>query len=160
MLSTDERREIEEEIARYPRRQSGTIEAMRVVQRHRGWVSDEAIADLAELLGLSFEELDGISTFYNLIYREPVGRHPVLVCDSISCWVTGYPRLRAALRDRLGCDLGGTTGDGRFTFLPSVCLGDCDHAPVLMVDEDLHHDLEVDTDHLDERVAAILAGYE
>ena len=62
-------------------------------------------------------------------------------CNSISCWVMGYGDLRAHLHQRLGIHLGGTTGDKRFTLLPIVCLGTCDHAPALMIDNDLHRDL-------------------
>ncbi len=142
MLSPEETREIDREIAIVPNRSSASIEALKTVQRHRGWVTDEALADVAEYLGMSREELDGVATFYNLIYRRPVGRHVVLVCDSVSCWILGYDRIRAGLERRLGIELGGTTRDGRFTLLPMCCLGACDHAPVLMVDEDTHRDVD------------------
>ncbi len=157
MLSPEERQEIEAEAAHYPDRRAVCIEAMKVVQQHRGWVSDEALRDVGELLDMTVEELDGVASFYNLVYRRPVGRHVVLVCDSVSCWIMGYPRLRDHLRSRLGVDLGGTTADGRFTLLPIVCLGACDHAPVMMVDEDLHHDL--DPAEQAARVDAVLERY-
>lgn len=142
MLSAEERSEIEAEAAHYPTRRALCIEAMKVVQRHRGWVGDEALRDLGELLELTPEELDGVATFYNLVYRRPVGRHVILVCDSVSCWIMGYPRLREHLGRRLGVPMGATTPDGRFTLLPVVCLGACDHAPAMMVDDDLHLDLD------------------
>jgi len=141
MLSSEERREIEGEMPRYEQRRAACIEAMKIVQRHRGWVSDEAVRDVAELLQMTPDELDGVATFYNLIFRKPVGRHVILVCDSVSCWIMGYERLRRALSTRLGVELGQTTSDGRFTLLPIVCLGTCDHAPALMIDNDLHRDL-------------------
>ena len=65
----------------------------------------------------------------------------VMLCNSVSCWILGYERLRQRLSQHLGIQLGDTTADGRFTLLPIVCLGACDHAPVLMVDGDLHRDL-------------------
>ena len=145
MLSSEERREIEAEFAHYPDKRALTIDAMKVVQKHRGWVSDEALKDIAELLEVSVDELDSVATFYNLIYRKPVGRHVILVCDSISCWMMGYDRLRDHLTNRLGIKMGETTADGRFTLLPIVCLGTCDHAPAMMVDEDLHRDLDTET---------------
>jgi len=141
MLSPEERKEIEAELAHYPRKAAVSIDAMRIVQKHRGWVSDENIRDIAEFLDVSPDELDGVATFYNLIYRKPVGRHVILVCNSVSCWILGYERLRQRLSQHLGIQLGDTTADGRFTLLPIVCLGACDHAPVLMVDGDLHRDL-------------------
>jgi NADH-quinone oxidoreductase subunit E len=148
MLTPEERQEIEAEFARYPNKQAVSIDAMKIIQRHRGWVSDESLRDLGEVLDMTPDELDGIATFYNLVFRKPVGRHVVLICDSVSCWIMGYKKLCHAFTSRLGVDLGGTTADGRFTLLPIVCLGTCDHAPAMMVDNDLHHDL--DPDKLDE----------
>ncbi|HKT10249.1 MAG TPA: NADH-quinone oxidoreductase subunit NuoE [Terriglobia bacterium] len=145
MLSSEERREIEAEFAHYPDKRALTIDAMKIVQKHRGWVSDDALRDISELLGVPVSELDSVATFYNLIYRKPVGRHVILVCDSISCWMMGYDRLRDHLTGRLGIKMGETTADGRFTLLPIVCLGTCDHAPAMMVDEDLHRDLDTET---------------
>ncbi len=142
MLSEEEKREIDAEIPNYAQKESVCIDALRIVQRHRGgWVSDEALHDLAGYLGMTAEDLDGVATFYNLIFREPVGRHMVMVCNSVSCWVMGYEKVRARLKEVLGVDYGGTTPDGRFTFLPNVCLGICDHAPAMMVDEDTYTDL-------------------
>jgi NADH-quinone oxidoreductase subunit E len=144
-LSAEEKREIEAEFARYPTKRAVCIDAMKIVQRHRGWVSDESLQDIAQLLEMSLDELDGVATFYNLLFRKPVGRHVVLLCDSVSCWIMGYDRLRERLCSKLGVGLGDTTADGRFTLLPIVCLGTCDHAPAMMVDEDLHRDLDPDT---------------
>jgi NADH-quinone oxidoreductase subunit E len=144
MLTPEELHEIEEEFPRYPRRDAVCIDAMKIVQKHRGWVSDESIRDIAQLLGMSPAELDGIATFYNLIFRKPVGRHVIMVCDSVSCWIMGYDRMREHLTKRLGVGLGQTTTDDRFTLLPIVCLGCCDRAPAMMVDNDLHANLNPD----------------
>jgi NADH-quinone oxidoreductase subunit E len=142
MLSDEERREIEAELPRYEQKRALCIEAMRIVQRHRGWVSDESIQDIAQFLELTPDELDSVATFYNLIYRKPVGRHVIMLCDSVSCWIMGYERVREQLKARLGIDFGETTPDDRFTFLPIVCLGTCDHAPAMMVHDDLYGDLD------------------
>jgi NADH-quinone oxidoreductase subunit E len=145
MLSPEERQEIEAELPHYPNKQAVCIDAMKIVQRHRGWVSDESIRDIADFLGISADDLDGVATFYNLIYRKPVGRHVILLCNSVSCWIMGYERLRERLCQRLQIQLGETTADGRFTLLPIVCLGTCDHAPALMIDNHLHRDLSPDS---------------
>ncbi len=144
MLTDEEKAEIQEEIPRYENKQAICIDAMKIVQRHRGWVSDEAIKDIAEFLDITPDELDGVATFYNLIFRQPVGKHIILLCNSISCWIMGYERVREQLKNRLGVDFGGTSPDNEFTFLPIVCLGTCDHAPAMMVDNDLHRDLAPD----------------
>jgi NADH-quinone oxidoreductase subunit E len=142
MLTADEINEIESEAAHYPRRDAVCIDALKIVQRHRGWISDEGVCDIAVHLGMSATDVDSIATFYNLIFRRPVGRHVILVCDSVSCWIMGADRTRQHLQERLGIGLGETTSDNRFTLLPIVCLGCCDHAPAMMVDRDLHSDLD------------------
>jgi NADH-quinone oxidoreductase subunit E len=151
VLTPEERREIEEGLAQYLDRRSGTIEALQVVQRHRGWVSDEGVKDVAEALGVSPEDVDGVATFYNLIFRQPVGRHVILLCDSVSCWVTGQDRIREELKAKLGIGMGETTEDGRFTLLPIACLGACDRAPAMMVDDELFGPLDAAT--VDEALA-------
>jgi NADH-quinone oxidoreductase subunit E len=153
-LSPEEIAEIEHEVALVPRKDGAAIDAMLIVQRHRGWVSDESIRAIAALLEMSAEELDGIATFYNLIFRQPVGEKVILLCDSVSCWLRGCDGVKAAISDRLGVDYGETTADGRFTLLPVPCLGACDRAPVMMVGDDLHT-------HLDEAdLTAVLDGRE
>jgi NADH-quinone oxidoreductase subunit E len=141
MLTAEEIQEIETEAAHYPKREAVCIDALRIVQRHRGWVSDENVHEIAVYLGMSATDVDSVATFYNLIFRKPVGRHVVMICDSVSCWIMGYDRVRTHLHERLGIDYGQTTSDNRFTMLPIVCLGCCDHAPAMMVDRDLHSDL-------------------
>ena len=136
-LSPEETAEIAAEIAHVPEPASAMIEALRIVQRHRGWVSDQSVAAIARMLGTSTAEVDSVATFYNLIFRKPVGRHVVMYCDSVSCYVMGCDQLRVALQEKLGLEPGETTSDGRFTLLPIVCLGACDHAPAMMIDEDL-----------------------
>ena len=141
MLTPDEIREITDQFPRYPTKRAVAPDALRMVQRRHGWVSDDALAEVADLLYMTPVELDSIATFYNLIYRKPVGRHVVLICDSVSCWIMVQENLLAHLKTRLGVDLGQTSADGRFTLLPVCCLGACDHAPVMLIDEDLHLDL-------------------
>ena len=144
MLTAAEIQEIEHEIQLVPRRNAAGIEALKVVQHHRGWVSDETLKDTAAYLGMSAEELDSVATFYNLIFRQPVGRHVILLCDSISCWVMGYENIRDHLMQKLQIKYGETTPDGRFTLLPNVCLGTCDRAPALMIDDHLYQNVTIE----------------
>ncbi len=154
MLSEQEKEEIRAELRNYDQRRGASTEALKIVQRHRGWISEEAIHEVADFLDMTVHELDSIATVYNLIYRQPVGRHVILLCDSVSCWIMGYNPLLEHLRERLGIGLGETTEDGRFTLLPMACLGACDRAPVMMVDEDLHDFLTP------EKIDQVLAQYE
>lgn len=153
MLTPDEQREIAEVLEHAERPRAAASDALKVVQRRHGWVSDEALQDVAEALGMAPCDLDGLATFYSGIYRRPVGRHVILICDSVSCWIMGYHRLRAHLTTRLAIELGQTTADGRFTLLPAACLGLCEQAPAMMVDADVHGHLTP------EKVDAILSQY-
>jgi NADH-quinone oxidoreductase subunit E len=141
MLSDLERQEIKAELQHYEQKRAACITALKIVQRHRGWVSDENIHDIAGLLEMTPDELDSVATFYNLIFRKAVGRHVILLCDSVSCWIMGYMRLREHLQAKLGIGFGETSRDGQFTLLPIPCLGTCDHAPALMVGDELFRDL-------------------
>ena len=137
MLSEEERLEIEKELENVPTRQAVAVDALKIVQKRRGYVSDEALQDLAQALDMTPAELDNVATFYNLIFRRPVGKHVILVCDSISCFLTGQERVLDYLQRKLGIQPGQTTGDGLFTLLPTVCLGHCEQAPVMMLDGEI-----------------------
>lgn len=142
-LSEQEVEAINHEVALVPYKKAAVIEALKIVQRHRGWISDESVEAIAHQLEMSPAEVDSVATFYNLIFRKPVGRHVILLCDSISCYVMGYKKIQEALQQKLGIRFGETTSDKRYTLLPNCCLGCCDHAPALMIDEDLYQDLDI-----------------
>ncbi len=142
MLSLEEKEEIDRELKQYPDKSSGCIDALKVIQHHRGWISDEGINDIAGYLEMSPDQIDGVATFYNLIFRKPVGKHVILLCDSVSCWIKGCDNLKDALKSKLNIDFGETTRDNLFTLLPNQCLGVCDHAPCLMIDNELYRDVK------------------
>ena len=144
VLTAGERRLIEEAAGMYPTARAAAVDALKIVQEARGWVSDDALHAVSEVLGIPPADLDNLATFYNLIFRRPVGDHVILLCDSVSCWVMGYEAIRAKLGELYGIDFGQTSADGRFTLLPIPCLGACDGAPALMIDEDLHTNVDPD----------------
>lgn len=153
MLSDDEIKSIDHEVSKLPHKRAAVIEALKIVQQHRGWISDESVEDIAGCLEMSAAEVDSVATYYNLIFRKPVGRHVILLCDSISCFVLGYRNIYDALQQKLKIKFGETTADQRFTLLPNACLGCCDHAPALMINNDLYRDLEI------EKLDDLLAKY-
>jgi len=154
MLSAEEKTEIDHEIAKTEYRHGASIDALMVVQKYRGYVSDDALKAIAAYLDMSPAELDSVATFYNLIYRRPVGKNVIRICDSVSCHIMGYDAIRQKISDELQIDLGQTTSDGLFTLLPAQCLGTCDRAPALMIGDDLHRDLDT------KRVVEILKQYQ
>ncbi len=141
-LLPEEIAEIEHERTLYPDTRAVGLEALKIVQKHRGWVSDDSLHAVAEYLRLPVAELEGVATFFNLIYRQPVGRHVILFCKSVSCWIMGCDRIKDKITEHLGVDYGETTPDGEFTLIPVPCLGDCDRAPVMMVGPDQHRNLD------------------
>jgi len=144
VLTEAEITEIDHEISHAPYRSAVAIDALKIVQKHHGWVSDESLSGLADYLDMSNAELDGIATFYSLIYRKPVGDKVISLCDSVTCWIKGYKQLEEHISQQLGIRLGETTSDNRYTFLPAPCLGACDRAPVMMVGDETHLDLSED----------------
>ena len=154
MLNEQEIKEIEAVAGHYPMKRAAGIDALKIVQKHRGWISDEILSQVADVLDMSATDLDAVATFYNFIFRRPVGRHVILVCDSVSCWIMGYDTIADHLQHCLGIGFGETTNDGRFTLLPNVCLGACDRAPVMMIDDQLYGDLDA------EKIDKILASYD
>jgi NADH-quinone oxidoreductase subunit E len=137
-LHIDDRTAIEDEMRHYEDPRAASIGALKVVQKRHGWVPDAAIPAIGRLLGIPASDVEGVATFYNLIFRRPVGRHVIKVCDSVACLLTGYEEVREEICKELGVGLGETTTDGRFTLLPICCLGACDRGPVLMIDDDTH----------------------
>lgn len=153
MLTDDMKKGIEEECGRCGNRQGACVEAIQRAQTYWGWISDEHLESIARFLGMTPAELDGVASFYNHIYRRPVGKHIIMVCDSVSCWVMGYEKLLEHMTARLGISLGGTTADGLFTMIPIQCLGACDQAPAMMIDEKLYTELTP------EKFDSIIQGY-
>ena len=143
-LTETEIQAIDHEVNLVPHKKAAVIEALKIVQQNRGWISDDSVNAIAEHLEMSAAEVDSVATFYNLIFRKPVGRHVILLCDSISCYVMGYKKLYDVLQQQLNIKFGGTTADKKFTLLPNACLGCCDHAPALMIDEDLYRDIKIE----------------
>jgi NADH-quinone oxidoreductase subunit E len=140
-LSLAETEEINAEIGHYPDKAAASIEALKIVQKHRRWISDQCLIAIAELLDTSPAQLESVATFYNLIYRQPVGKTVIHYCDSVTCWMLGSGQVQERLCRHLNVGLGEISVDGEYTILPIVCLGACDHAPVAMVGDQLRLDL-------------------
>jgi len=154
MLTGELRAEVLALADQAPTRRAACIDALKAVQARCRFVDDEALAETAALLEMPAAELDEVATFYNLIFRRPVGETVLLICNSITCWMLGAEEISAHVCSRLGIQPGGTSADGRFTLLPIVCLGHCDHAPAMLAGERLYGDVTV------ERLDALLEKQE
>ncbi|MDG9926878.1 MULTISPECIES: NADH-quinone oxidoreductase subunit NuoE [unclassified Pseudomonas] len=152
-LSQAEHDAIEHEMHHYEDPRAASIEALKIVQKQRGWVPDGAIYAIADILGIPASDVEGVATFYSQIFRVPVGRHIIRVCDSMTCFVGGHENVLGSIKDQLGIVPGQTTADGRFTLLPVCCLGNCDKAPAVMIDDDTFGGVSADN------VAKLLEPY-
>jgi NADH-quinone oxidoreductase subunit E len=126
-----ERLRVEIQEAETPREKA--VDVMGELQKVYGWITDEAMCEASELLGMTLTELEELATFYNFLYREPVGKYVIHICDSVVCWMDGYNVLLDRLKYRLGIELGETTSDGLFTLLPVCCIGYCDRSPAMLI---------------------------
>lgn len=115
----------------YPRER--IIDILREIQLEHGWVPDEGIELAANIVGISPLQIEEVATFYDKIFRRPVGKRVIHVCDSICCWTRGSEELMKKVQEVLGINAGETTADGVFTLLPTCCLGACGSTPAMMI---------------------------
>ena len=105
-LSAEEIAEIEHEMTLYPDKKAVGLEALKIVQKYQGWVSDESLLGIAKYLNIPVADLEGVATFFNLVYREPVGKNVILFCDSVSCWIMGCEGIKGHIKQQLDIDYG------------------------------------------------------
>lgn len=142
VLSETERSAIEHEMHHYEDPRAASIEALKIVQKARGWVPDGACDAIGAILGIPASDVEGVATFYSQIFRVPVGRHIIRVCDSMTCYIGGHESVLDSIKNEIGIEPGQTTADNRFTLIPVCCLGNCDKAPALMIDDDTFGDVQ------------------
>jgi NADH-quinone oxidoreductase subunit E len=121
------------QIARVEHPRELAVDTMVALQEYYGYLGDEALQEGADLLGMTTLELEELATFYDFIFREPVGKYVIMVCDGVVCWMNGYQSVLDYLCSRLGIQIGETTEDGLFTILPVACIGYCDLSPAMLI---------------------------
>jgi len=133
MIPTELKTELKAKIDEAEHSWEMAIDVMMALQNHYGYLSDEALEEGARLLDMTPLELEELATFYEFIFREPVGKYVIHVCDGIVCWMNGHQRVIDYLSAKLGIRPGATTSDGLFTLLPVCCIGYCDRSPAMLV---------------------------
>jgi NADH-quinone oxidoreductase subunit E len=151
-LSAGSAKRVEELVRRYPKKEAALLPVLHIVQREKGFISPEAEEWTAATLGIPPLLVREVLSFYTLFRRKPAGKYIIQVCRNISCFLAGSEDIVRHLEMRLGVKPGETTADGKYTLLTVECLGNCDHAPCLMVNDDDHGPVGRDT------VDAILKG--
>jgi len=133
----DRKGRLDEILKRYPTRRAALLPALWIVQETHGWISDEAMSETAEVLGLTPAYVKGVVTFYTMYHQHPVGRHFIQVCTTTPCSLCGAEDVVAAMLEHTGCgELGATSPDGRFTVIEVECLGACGFATPVLIGED------------------------
>jgi NADH-quinone oxidoreductase subunit E len=138
MLPKNLKEELQDKIAAVDHPRELVVDVLFALQRHYGYVTDKAVEEAAQLLGMTPVEVDEVATFYTFVYRRPVGRYVIHVCDSVICWLEGGQTLQEYLSQKLSIAPGQTTADGLFTLLPVCCIGYCDRAPAMLVNKKVY----------------------
>ena len=155
MLPKELRESLKDHIANIDHPRELAVDVMFTLQDHYGYLSDEAIEEAAELLEMTPLEVDEIATFYTFVYREPVGKYVIHICDSVICWMDGYESVKDYLCTKLAIDVGETTADGLFTLLPVCCIGYCDMSPAMLINRKVYGNLNpVKIDNILEKLKA------
>jgi NADH-quinone oxidoreductase subunit E len=136
--------EIQEVRGKYPESRSAVMPALRIAQERYGWLSPEALREVADALDLTPAYCKGIASFYDMYHLEPIGRHTVEVCTNLACALVGAQRVVEAFERELGVAPGETTEDGAVTFRTIECAGGCGYAPVVVVDGRYHEPVSPD----------------
>jgi len=134
--------EIQGFAAQYPDSRSAVMPALRAAQERYGWLSPEALREVADALELTPAYCKAIATFYDMYHLEPVGTHVVEVCTNLACALVGAQRVVDAFENELGISAGETTEDGVITFRTIECAGGCGYAPVVVVDSRYHEPVQ------------------
>ncbi|GAB4534667.1 MAG: NADH-quinone oxidoreductase subunit NuoE [Thermodesulfovibrionia bacterium] len=153
MLSETAIRELNEIRKRYPDRKGALLPALHIAQREFGWLSDDAMSAVADILNLTEAEVKGTASFYSMFRFKPMGRNIIQLCTNVSCMILGAERLVDFLKNRYGIEPNKTTDDGRFTLVIMECIGACGTAPAMLVNSDLYDNLT------EERMVEILERY-
>ena len=141
-LSSSAGAQIETLRSRYPTTRALLLPALHIVQKESGgWLPESAIEAVADYLELPASEVMGVVTFYDMYHERPVGRHRIRVCTNLSCMLRGSEEIMGTLHAELGVDEGVVTADGRCSFVHFECLGSCDTAPMMMIDDEYHENL-------------------
>jgi len=163
--TAENRARFEEIVKRYPpeRRRSAVLPALYLAQHQQGYITANAIRHVAEMLGITRADVEDVVSYYTMFYTKPVGRFVINVCRTLSCAINGAERVTEEICAKLHVRPGETDASGTFTVLEVECLGACDRAPVVMVNDAWHENLQPDAaakliDDLRARGEAALSG--
>ncbi|MBP1690661.1 MAG: NADH-quinone oxidoreductase, subunit [Bacteroidetes bacterium] len=144
-LSDESLRRIEDLKKRYPHPQAVVLEALWMWQGEHGWISEDGMRYIAQLLGIPDHHVFGVVSFYTMFNRKPVGKHKIEVCTNVSCMLRNSERILRHIEERLNIKAGETTPDQRFTLVEAECLGSCGTAPVMQIGDQYYQNLDLES---------------
>ena len=144
MLSETACQQIQKLISQYPQKRSALIPSLHLVQKELGYISQDAMAEIARIFQLSPNEVHEVVSFYTMFYKKPMGKYVIQVCTNISCQLCHAEEIVAHLRKRLGISFGETSADRKYSLLEVERLGSCGTSPVIQINEDYYEDLTVE----------------
>ncbi|HEY3305189.1 MAG TPA: NADH-quinone oxidoreductase subunit NuoE [Candidatus Binatia bacterium] len=128
-------------VGRYPKKEAAMLPVLYLAQEEFGYLGPEAIEYVAAIMDVPVARVYGVVTFYTMLNMKPIGRHHTQVCRTLPCALAGAERITAAIKAKLGIELGETTADGRFTLSEVECLASCGTAPMMQVNDDYYENL-------------------
>ncbi len=143
-LTPERERQVDEILTRYPERRASLLPVLWLCQRQNGWISPEVVDYVSNRLDLSTATVRGVVTFYTMFFEEPVGENVVWVCRTLSCDLRGGKAIQDHLENKLGCTVGHTSSDGKFTLLKAECLAACGQAPMVQINDHYYENLDVE----------------
>lgn len=151
-FSEDNLKRIEAETKKYPSKQAAVMATLYIAQGQNGWISNEVIREIANVLEMTPEEVLGIVTFYTMYHQKPMGKYHIQVCTNVSCMLRGSYEIFNLVKEKLGIDNMEVTPDMKFSLEEVECMGSCGTAPMIALNEDYYENLST------KKVEEIIAG--
>ncbi|BGI51352.1 MAG: NADH-quinone oxidoreductase subunit NuoE [Buchnera aphidicola (Ceratovacuna japonica)] len=143
MLNKVEKKFVIEELKKYKNPEASVVESLKFVQKRLRWISLDVMNEISRIISVPVSKIESIATFYNHIFRKPVGKNIVKYCDGVVCYINGYKKIKNVISKHLKIKPGQTTKDNKFTLIPICCLGNCNNSPTIMINENLFSNVNI-----------------
>lgn len=142
VFNVEELKQVEAHISKYPTKKSAIMPVLWMAQKKFGWLSKEVMEYVAELLDLTYAHVYGVSTFYTMFFKKPMGKNHVQVCTNVACMLRQGDQIFEFVKDKLGIGHNEATSDGNFSLEEVECMGACGGAPMIAINEDFYENVD------------------
>lgn len=143
-FSEEAKKEFNEIVQKYPEKRAALLPTLHLAQREFGWISEDVMKYISELLNIPVTEVYDTASFYTMFKLQPTGKYVIQVCSTLSCYLRGSKEIVEHIKKKYNIDVGETTKDGKFTLWKVECLGSCGTAPVVQINDDYHEDMTIE----------------